>query len=353
MSERTKKILKNIFSVIGSLGLISAIVTLFVYFDGKKTTIETIEKATVEKLSSIYENITKDMSYDEAFKIVFNDFEQAKNDMRELNAEIQRLNEQLNNKTLEIEEKDIELKKVYQILDDKIDEKNEKIIDEAMEYSDSGNYLLAIAKLKEVVNPSNSIEILIEDYTKQYETSIVDKVNSFVEKGEIDEANNLINEALKYISESTTLRELSQMVIDSQPQKMLDVVPAYQSENYTECTTQISGGTKTVSLGGIKYPDAMIFDTYGDSSWAVYNLASDYSQIDFVACHIDGTGNGNDTVMQISLDGIMTEEIKLSTDMAPKKVVLNVKGVNQLKIAVKSVGYFQIEYGIGDPIIRK
>lgn len=353
MSDRAKKILKNIFSVVGGLGLISAVVTLYVYFDGKKTTIETIEKSTVEKLSYIYENVTKDMSYDEAFKVVFNDFEQAKKDMKELNSEVERLNKQLDDKTLEIENKDLELKNTYQKLDDKIEEKNEEIVDEAKEYSNSGNYLLAIAKLKEVVNPSDSIEILIEDYTRQYETSISNEVHSFVEKGQTDEANKLINEALEHLPNSISLMELSQMVIDSQPQKMLDIVPAYQSEKYNEYTTQKSGGTKTVSLGGIKYSDAMIFDTYGGSSWAVYNLASDYSQINFVVCHIDGTWNGKDTVMQISLDGKMTEEIQLSTDMAPKNVTLNVNGINQLKIEVISVGYFQIEYGIGNPMIRK
>ena len=97
----------------------------------------------------------------------------------------------------------------------------------------------------------------------------------------------------------------------------------------------------------------MIFDTYGGSSWAVYNLAHDYSQIDFVVCHVDGTWNGKDTVMRIFLDGQMTEEIQLSTDMAVKSVSLNVSGVNQLKIEVVSVGFFQIEYGIGSPMIRK
>lgn len=250
MPDRAKKIFKNFISMIGSLGIISSLVMLFVYFDGKKTTTETIEKATVEKLSNIFENVTKDMSYDDAFKVVFNDYEQAQNDKRELNLKVEDLNKQLEDKILEIENKDLELKNTYQKLDNEIERKNEEIINDAREYSSSGNYLLAIAKLKETINPGDFIKILIEDYTKQYETSISNEVHFLVEKGQTDEANTLINDALKHIPDSKLLTELSQMVIDSQPQKMLDVVPAYQSEKYNEYTTQKSGGTETVSLGG-------------------------------------------------------------------------------------------------------
>ena len=99
MSDKIKNRIKYIITAIGG-GALGAAATLFVHFDSKNATIEAIEKSTVGKLSSIYENVTEDMSYDNAFKTILNEYEQLKDDNNTLTNEIEELSHQLDEKNI-------------------------------------------------------------------------------------------------------------------------------------------------------------------------------------------------------------------------------------------------------------
>lgn len=116
MSDKIKNRIKYIITAIGG-GALGAAATLFVHFDSKNATIEAIEKSTVGKLSSIYENVTEDMSYDNAFKTILNEYEQLKDDNNTLTNEIEELSHQLDEKNIELDNLNDQLKEVKQLLE--------------------------------------------------------------------------------------------------------------------------------------------------------------------------------------------------------------------------------------------
>lgn len=139
LTNSTKKRLRNIYDVVAGLGLVGALVMLFVHFDSKNTTSEAMKKATVEKLSTIYESVTKDMSYDEAFEVIFRQLEEMKSeneranqeiadsyeeidklnqDITKLNQDIITLNQELEDKKSEISRMNAEMKEMTNKNDD-------------------------------------------------------------------------------------------------------------------------------------------------------------------------------------------------------------------------------------------
>lgn len=174
----------------------------------------------------------------------------------------------------------------------------------------------------------------------------------------MDEAVSLVGEALKVLPDSTILKDKQQELLKSYPQKMLDVVPAYQSGGnpYKEYSYKNSGGTEYFSMGGIKYTDGMTFsgdnNVFDEVSWAIYNLNGEYNTLEFTVCHVDGTFNGGANTLQIFYDGELKEEIPLAPDMSPKKVSLNVSDVVQLKMQIHASGGDHPIYGVGNPMIK-
>jgi tetratricopeptide (TPR) repeat protein len=129
-----------------------------------------------------------------------------------------------------------------------------------------------------------------------------------------------------------------------------DVSPAYQQAgNYDEYSLKVSGGTDSFYMGGIRYTDGMTMSSSNDPVWGVYNLASQYSSLEFVLSHVDKTNNYNGK-LQIFYDGILHEEYPLTPDMPPRMISLDVTGVSQLKISFKIEGYDTF-YGCGNPIL--
>ncbi len=145
------------------------------------------------------------------------------------------------------------------------------------------------------------------------------------------------------------------LYIGSRPgatQYMTDVLPAYQSSgDYREYSALKSGGTESYNMGGIKYTDGMILS--GRDTWAVWNMNGQYSSLSGVLCHVDG-GNGiiwEGSAIQVFCDGVLRDEFPVSSDMAPRQIHIDLRGVNQLKIVANSqiiVG----EFGVGNPVLQ-
>jgi tetratricopeptide (TPR) repeat protein/TM2 domain-containing membrane protein YozV len=129
-----------------------------------------------------------------------------------------------------------------------------------------------------------------------------------------------------------------------------DVSPAYQKAgNYKEYSLKLSGGTDSFNIGGIKYTDGMTMSSSNDPVWGVYNLASQYSSLEFVLGHVDMTNNNNGT-LQVFFDGILADEFSLTSDMPPRLISLDVTGVTQLKISFQ-IGGYDTFYGCGNPVL--
>lgn len=158
--------------------------------------------------------------------------------------------------------------------------------------------------------------------------------------------------------DSQKLQDKQQEIKDSYPGNMTDVVPAYQcgGNTYKEYSAKNSGSTEYFSMGGVKYTNGITFNAdiniFDDVSWAVYNLEGKYSNLEFVLCHVDGTDLGKETFLEVYYDGERKEEISVTPDMAPKSISLNISGVTQLKMQIRSSGNNGPEYGLGNPMIK-
>ena len=240
-----------------------------------------------------------------------------------------------------------------------IAEINKSIIERAKSFADSNDFFNALNILHSASNKTSEINMYINDYTTQYELSIIDQINNLSQENKLDEANIIVIDALKIIPDSQILKDKQQEIEDSFPKNMVDIVPAYESggNGYKEYSTTKEGATDYFTMAGVKYTNGITFDAdiniLSDGiTWAVYNLNNEYTSLEFVICHVDGTYLGNETSLQIFHDGILKEEIPLKPDMMPKSVSLDVTGVTQLKMQVHESGLDHPLYGLGNPILK-
>lgn len=328
-----------ISAIVGAV--IAGLFSLLIFHLGNFSTQESI----VESLSVRFDSVDSNMSYKQALEIIYQEKTNDKKEIESLNAQLSELNKKLSDQQFEIDQQNSE-------------KEINKIIQNATEYGNSFNYLQALSILNNVENKTSEIELLKNDYTQKYESTIIEQANNLKTEERLDDASSLINDALNILPDSQILKDKLQEIKNSYPQNMLDIVPAYQNggNTYTEYISTKSGATDVFSMGGVKYTNGMTFNAdyniFNDVSWAIYYLNGKYNNLEFTVCHVDGTFNGDDTYLQIFYDGNLKEEIPLSPDMSPKPVSIDITGVTQLKFQVPASGGDNPLYGIGNPIIK-
>lgn len=330
MKEETKRsILVSVISaVVGAL--IAGAFSVGIFILEKKS----IEEETVKTMSEYFDSVDKDMSYDEAFKSIYQEQKKLQEENTKLSSELA----------------DLEIN---------VEEKNEITVENAETYANSGDYKNALILLENIKNKNAEIEAMINDYSKKYEKQVISQVDSLIEKSKYDEGIAVIDDVLEILPDNTTLLSKKEEIQTSLPQNMIEVVPAYQNGGnpYTEYCSSNSGGTETFSMGGVKYSNGMTFNAdynvFNDISWAIYNLEGKYTSLEFTVCHVDGTYNGDETSLQIFYDGNLSKEIPLKPDMSPQKIKIDLTGVNQLKLQVPASGGDNPLYGVGNPMIKK
>lgn len=329
MEKIKREIIVGVISAIVG-ALVTGIFSVAIFMAEKKS----IEEETVKTMSEYFDSVDKDMSYDEAFKAIYQQ-------QKELADENERLNSELTN------------------LEANVTEKNETTIKNAETYAESGDFENALLLLKSIKDKTTQVEVFINDYTQKYEEQVISKADSLLAESKYDESMTVVDDALNILPDSTALLNKKDSIQGSLPQNMTEVVPAYQSggNTYTEYCSSNSGGTESFSMGGVKYSNGMTFNAdyniFEDISWAIYNLEGKYTSPEFTVCHVDGTDNGDPTTLQIFYDGNLKKEIPLKPDMSPQKVTIDLTGVNQLKMQVPASGGDNPLYGVGNPMIKK
>lgn len=304
-----------------------------------------IQESIVESLSVRFDSVDSSMSYEQALEIIYQERATDKKEIESLNTKLNELNTKINEQQNLINQQNSE------------DEINE-IIQNATEYGNSFDYIQALSILNNVKNKTPEIELLINDYSQKYETSIIEKVNNLKEEEKLDDATNLINGALNVLPNSQILKDKLQEIKNSYPQNIVDAIPAYQSggNTYKEYTSTKSGASEYFTMGGVKYTNGMTFNAdiniFDDVSWAVYNLDSKYTSLEFILGHVDGSDLGRETFLEIYYDGQLMEKISVTPDMLPKPVSLDLSGISQLKMQVRSSGNNGPLYGLGNPVIK-
>ncbi len=328
-----------ISAIVGAV--IAGLFSLLIFHLGNFSTQESI----VETLSVRFDSVDSSMSYQQALEVIYQERETDKKKIESLNMQLNELSIKVSDQQAKIDQQNSE-------------EEINKIIQDATEYGNSFNYAQALSILNNVKDKTPEIELLINDYSQKYESSIVEQANILKAEDKLDDASNIINDALNVLPNSQILKDKLQEIKNSYPQNMIDVVPAYQSggNTYTEYTSIKSGASEYFTMGGIKYTNGMTFNAdiniFDDVSWAVYNLDNKYNNLEFMLGHVDGSDLGYETFLEIYYDGELKEEISVTPDMLPKSVSLDISGVSQLKMQVRSSGNNGPLYGLGNPVIK-
>lgn len=263
-------------SIVGAVigAIITGLFSLLIFHLGNFSTQESI----VESLSVRFDSVDSSMSYEQALEIIYQERATDKKEIESLNTKLNEQQDLINKQNSE-------------------DEIN-RIIQNATEYGNSFNYVQALSILNSVKNKTPEMELLINDYSQKYETSIIEQANNLKAEEKLDDATNLINDGLNVLPNSQILKDKLQEIKNSYPQNMVDTIPAYQSggNTYKEYTSVKSGASEYFTMGGIKYTNGMTFNAdiniFDDVSWAVYNLDNKYTSLEFILGHVDGSDLG-------------------------------------------------------------
>lgn len=198
------------------------------------------------------------------------------------------------------------------------------ILDKAKAFADSNDYISAIALLnaaESVFGKDTELTEKKEEYEELYISSILEK-------------NDTVN---------------SDNEDDSDPNIFLK---AYQSEGYYKEYSAKDKNNESFTMAGQEYSDGLTFKYEYNTTptWAVYYLEGKYSRLEFTLCHVDRTAVGDKNTFTIICDDVVTEEIEVSGDMVPKKITIDLSGVEQLKLQL-SKDLRQPVYGVGNPIL--
>ena len=146
-------------------------------------------------------------------------------------------------------------------------------------------------------------------------------------------AKRVVENALTVLPGNERLKELKKQVEDATPTYLLDVYTPYESNGYKE---YVNG--ETVSMGGKTYTNG--FTLGGDyyDEYAIFNVDKQYTSVNFLIGHIDGTDLNNVTV-KIYCDGVLKTELTINADALPQKLTVDITGVSQLKIVTEGNRY--------------
>lgn len=307
-------------AVIGAV--ITGIISILIFFLGNFET----QKTIVDTLSQRFDTVDKNMSYEQALETIYNEKKLLKNNINALNIQVNNLNEELNKKEAKINNLTSQ-------------EEINKIIQNATDYWNNSDFIQSLTLLKNSKLKSSDIEALYKQYLNQYREHLLSEADSFVSDMKYDEAIALINDSLVMMSDDTTLKQKIEEIKNSKPQALMNLILPYETKGYTQ---KIS--SDFMQMGGDKYYNGFQLGNNPSTSYAIFNLNSKYTKITGIIGHIDGSGNDNRTIT-IFADGTLIDTIDINYQDLPKELLINVEGVNQLKI--EGTGGWQ-QTGFGD-----
>lgn len=128
---------------------------------------------------------------------------------------------------------------------------------------------------------------------------------------------------------------------------LMEVCPPYEKSSYYEEYLQQDG--KSFQMSGTKYSNGFSLWDYG--RYAMFNLNSKYSTIEFTVGHIDGSGDGI-TPVSFFVDGKIVKEIEVKPDDLPKTVSIPVNYGLQLKVLTGFTEDGSANIGFGNITVR-
>lgn len=120
---------------------------------------------------------------------------------------------------------------------------------------------------------------------------------------------------------------------------LLDVCLPYETSYFKAYT-----GVDSFYMAGEKYTNGFTLGSMWGNTYALFNLNSKYSEINFTIGHVDGTAMCDNTVY-FYLDGNLIKEVEIGSEDLPKTVSLPVQYGLQLKIYNPGNGDSRIGFG--------
>lgn len=210
----------------------------------------------------------------------------------------------------------------------------------------------AITLANEAVAFDNNEEFRKAKLTAEakYVENVTATVNKFLSEGDYISAKRNVETALTVLPNNASLKALKTKVEKDTPTYLLDVCKPYFTDgDYKE---YING--EEFSIGGTRFTNGFSVNNCGGT--AIFNLDSKYSMLNFHVGHVDDSSDfeSGGVSVKIYLDGILQKELQTSCESLAQNVMINVTGVEQVKIVVQFIndGYVENYYGFGNVTVK-
>ena len=127
---------------------------------------------------------------------------------------------------------------------------------------------------------------------------------------------------------------------------LMEVCPPYETSS--DCRTYLQNEGESFQMSGKKYSNGFSFTYRGQ--FALFNLNSKYSTINFTVGHIDGT-DLHDQTLSFIVDGKTVKEITVEAEALPKTISIPVNYGLQLKV-INDDGWHSSSVGLGNITIK-
>lgn len=203
----------------------------------------------------------------------------------------------------------------------------QEVLDEITQLVNDEKYLEAISAADAAIAIDDNEDFRNAKATaeEKYAEKVTETVNGFLAEEDYISAKRAVAKALSDLPNNSTLQSLKTNVEKATPIYLLDVCKPYASDNYTE---YVNG--EKFTMGGNEYTNGFSLYTRYEG-YAIFNLNSKYSVLNFYLGHLDGARMERATV-KVYFDDILKEEYVVEGGSLPKKIELNVTGVKQVKI---------------------
>ncbi len=121
---------------------------------------------------------------------------------------------------------------------------------------------------------------------------------------------------------------------------LMEVCPPYETE---QCDIYLQQEGKKFRMAGEEYSNGFTLD-YGVGNYAMFNLNSKYSTIQFTIGHVDDS-DMEDKNVSFFVDGKLVKEINVDADGMPQTVSIPVNYGLQLKVIAGENYYSQVGLG--------
>lgn len=217
------------------------------------------------------------------------------------------------------------------------------VIDSVTKQLNAGEYTEALTSINKAidVNENEEFKKLKSTIETKYMESVTSQVNSYLDSEDYISASRVANNALSILPDNSQLQELKKKVEDNTPTYLLDACKPYAVDDYTEF---ING--ETFNMGGKTFTNGF---SLSYSGYANFNTESKYKTLNLSVGHVDDT-RMEDCTIKIYCDNVLKYEEKYSSDALPKRISLDITGVNSIKFELAD--YIWGDYGFGNITVK-